>query len=367
MRKLVHSLNLIRTVSIVTVFCLLVSCSQKRLDPVDPDGHSLPHPGMYKCLFEIVGIHSGTKASEVTYATQEAAVNNWILYVFDSAGNYVVSKASSGNSPVQKYLDEGTYTICAVVNYPVSGSGALVEGDTQFPTLSAFHAYRASMTDSSLGNLMMAGSASLTVVKAQVNMSAIPVHRLVAKTGIYKISVDFSYPSLQAAGITIDRIFLTNVYCSSPLVTVLPESGLLGGQSYWYNALGYHTAGSVSSSVAMDVLTSETVGRTLAHGESYTKEYDFYFFPNPSSSAVWGGSWAPRFTRVVIQATLQGETVYYPISLPASVRNKTYMIDEVIIHRPGSSNPEEEIPGSVTVNFSLSMPWGEEYGITENS
>ena len=91
------------------------------------------------------------------------------------------------------------------------------------------------------------------------------------------------------------------------------------------------------------------------------------FFPNPSSSAVWGGSWSPRFTRVVIQATLQGETVYYPISLPASVRNKTYMIDEVIIHRPGSSDPEEEIPGSVTVNFSLSMPWGEEYGITENS
>ena len=198
-------------------------------------------------------------------------------------------------------------------------------------------------------------------------MSAIPVHRLVAKTGIYKISVDFSYPSLQSAGITIDRIFLTNVYFSSPLVTVLPESGLLGGQSYWYNALGYHTAGSFDSSVAMDVLTSETVGRTLAHGESYTKEYDFYFFPNPSSSAVWGGSWSPRFTRVVIQATLQGETVYYPISLPASVRNKTYMIDEVIIHRPGSSDPEEEIPGSVTVNFSLSMPWGEEYGITENS
>ena len=80
------------------------------------------------------------------------------------------------------------------------------------------------------------------------------------------------------------------------------------------------------------------------------------------------GIWIRRLTRLVIEAEIGERTYYYTITLPVSERNKTYIIEEAVIRKLGSRDPEMEEPGSIDVVFRASVEdWPPEYNVTENS
>jgi hypothetical protein len=45
----------------------------------------------------------------------------------------------------------------------------------------------------------------------------------------------------------------------------------------------------------------------------------------------------------VVKATLGTDVYYYPITLPALESNKSYEIEELILTRPGSDDPDKPV------------------------
>jgi hypothetical protein len=63
-----------------------------------------------------------------------------------------------------------------------------------------------------------------------------------------------------------------------------------------------------------------------------------------------------RFTRLVIEGTLNGITYYYPIAIKNLKRNSCYSLD-VKIYRPGSLDPDKEVEyGTLDMRLNV-QPW----------
>ena len=95
-----------------------------------------------------------------------------------------------------------------------------------------------------------------------------------------------------------------------------------------------------------DKLTSTTV----SNEKPYEKEHVFYPYPNPTKDDNYDASWTPRHTLLVVEVTFESKKGYYPVVLPVLERNKTYVIDELVIrHRPGDVPYKPIETGDATV------------------
>ena len=57
---------------------------------------------------------------------------------------------------------------------------------------------------------------------------------------------------------------------------------------------------------------------------------------------------------LVVEVTFQGKKGYYPIELPVLERNKTYVIDELVVkHRPGEEPYKPLETGDATVQITV--------------
>ena len=73
-------------------------------------------------------------------------------------------------------------------------------------------------------------------------------------------------------------------------------------------------------------------------------------------------------TRLVLEAQIGEQTYYYAVTLPVSQRNQVYLIEEAVIRKPGSLDPEQDEPGAIEVTFSTSPDdWSPDYNVTETS
>ena len=125
-----------------------------------------------------------------------------------------------------------------------------------------------------------------------------------------------------------DQIFITNVAGDI-------NFGETASPTVWYNKMAY------SSEQA--AFTYDAPASALANNASYSTAHSFYAYPNPTVDDAEGGSWSARHTRLVIKVTLGTDVYYYPITLPALEANKSYEIDELILTRPGSDNPDKPV------------------------
>ena len=70
-----------------------------------------------------------------------------------------------------------------------------------------------------------------------------------------------------------------------------------------------------------------------------------------------------RFTRLVIEADLNGTTYYYPIAIKELERNCCYSID-VKIQRPGSLDPDKDVEiGTLSLDLEV-LGWNSLPGST---
>jgi hypothetical protein len=133
----------------------------------------------------------------------------------------------------------------------------------------------------------------------------------------------------------------------------------------WHNRMGFR------SEAGVDGLLAETgLDISVTADRPHTQEHVFYFYPNPIPEALDTRSetWTRRRTRLVLETQIGGRTYYYPVTLPASQRNKTYLIEEAVIRKLGSRDPEKDEPGSIDVTFSaVPDEWNPEYDVTENT
>ena len=288
----------------------------------------------------------------------ERAVDDWALLLYKD-GRLIDAGTSDSGSSIRKILVIGDYTAFAVVNPPASFI------PTGYPEISSLEAAESALGDNGPGRLLMAGSRTLSVSVPDGGTQQIGVDRLVCKAGIRKISVRFTDPILAARPFVLKGIYLTNCFRMSHLGGDLEPTDITSDAALWHNRMGYHSETAVNgllAEVGLDIpVTAES---------PHTQEHVFYYYPNPLPEALdsRSGTWTRRRTRLVIEAEIGEQTYYYTVTLPASQRNKTYLIEEAVIRKLGSRDPEKDEPGAIDVVFSTSSEdWSPEYIVTENS
>jgi len=311
-----------------------------------------PGEGGVEVVFSVLG-----EETRVTGTDGERTVDHWALLLYRD-GRLVEAGTSGSGAAIRKRLTEGDYTAFAVVNPPASFVPA------GYPELSALTAAESALVDNAPGALVMAGSRTVTVPVPDGGTQRIGVDRLVCKAGIRKVSVGFTDPLLAARPFVLKGIYLTNCYGKSRYGGDWDAADILSDASLWHNRMGFHSGGA-------DALLAETgLDVPVTADSPHMQEHAFYYYPNPLPEALdsRSGTWTRRRTRLVLEAEIGGRTYYYTVTLPASQRNRTYLIEEAVIRKLGSRDPEEDEPGSVEVVFRTATDdWSPEYNVTENS
>ena len=306
---------------------ILISCSKPAEEPFVQVSFCLSGPE--------------TKVTGVSY-DDESAVACWSVYVFDVSTDWFRYASSADASPVVLSLKAGRpYRCLALVNSSPEG---VVSADDLAGRM-------VSLADNAPGQLLMYGERTFIPV---AGMSEVDLHvkRLVVKLKIQGISVDFSScPEWTGKTLLLKHLYVTNAYMTSTFgedpLSVSPA------RSAWYNTLGWH--GAANASATVDALLSDrNINASIDETHPYTTSHCFYFFPNPvEEDSFRTDIWSPRHTRLVIEASIDGNTYYYPIDIPPVNRNCVCLASNVVIHGPGWSHPE----GGTFAEATVEVDW----------
>lgn len=282
------------------------------------------------------GPETGTRALGTTYA-DESKVNSLQVFVFNGDDREAYRDAGAAMQALIP-ATAGERTVWAVVNAP-NLSDVMKLSDLRAAVSNLSDNIRTDDQGAKfIDSFVMTGSKTQELVDG--GNVPISVKRIVARASIAKISSDFK-DYRENYQVNVKGIYLINVAGGSRYdVGGEPES--------WVNKLGH-------SDASHDALLYDAISDVIVkNGSPYVNEHAFYPYPNihPTSTETptYEDEWNPRGTMLVIEAEMldgegnaiklnevTGQTVgYYPISLPAIERNKTYIIDEVCITRlPG--------------------------------
>lgn len=328
---------------------------------------------LFVCFLLLAGCHPAARRDEgtvevvfsvlgddtrVTGTGGEREVDRWALLLYKD-GRLVETGTSDSGSAIKKKLVAGDYDAFAVVNPPTSFRAA------SYPELNAVTGAESDLRDNAPGRFVMAGRRTVTVPVPDGRTQQIGVDRLVCKASIRKITVQFTNPALADRPFLLKAVFLTNCYGKTLYGNDLRAADILSDASCWYNRMRFQSDGDVDG-----LLAERDIDAFLTADKSHVQEHTFYFYPNPlpETQDNRGGTWSRRHTRLVIEAQIDGQTYYYPVTLPASARNKTYIIEEAVIRKLGSRDPEKDEPGAVDVTFSTSTDdWSPAFHVTETS
>lgn len=326
-----------------------VSCARPPVIPEDPS------PAEDEPTVSVVFSTSGpaTKATGIT-SSGETAIGRWAVFAFDNASGWYTHETSAVGAPIPMVLRAGRmYTCYAIVNYPTSGTGAFDPATVHSP--SDLVEKVAWLPDNAIGNLLMFGSMSFipsaTIYDSEDPSSAvsenktISVSRLVSRIDITGVAVDFSgKPALAAKTFTLKGIYVTNAYRTTHYGMDLIHAELSGSRQAWYNTGGWHRG--EAGETGFDALLGDRgINAVITPSSPYATAHSFYAFPNPTEASDDDretAAWSIRCTRLVIEATLGDETLYWGITVPSMVRNRIYTAASVTIHGRGSTDPEAE-------------------------
>ena len=320
----------------IAAFLLLAAasgCSKENIAPdsswqeVFPIEISIPQPAV--------------KASP---APDETKVNSLQIYVFRSNGGLeAYGKAMS--SKVVTQCTSGPKVIVALANAPdIRDARTKAELDARISDLKA----------NSPGSFVMYGTVSREV-SASSGTITIPVTRMVARVSIQKITNRLDLPQYAGSSIQIRRIYLVNAAGNMKYGDTSYDVKSVKADAFtptvWYNTGACKGDGDLPALLNSRELSSATASPSAP----YTVAHYFYCYPNPTATDSQTGT--ARYTRLVVEVSIDGRLCYYPISIPGIKNNHTYNISELVITHIGSDSPDtpityNEASFTVTVN-----PW----------
>lgn len=177
------------------------------------------------------------------------------------------------------------------------------------------------------------------------NLLDITVRRFAARVKLKKITRGFSPKALAKQDFVIKEVFLSNAIRQSGF-----SSDYMPSEDDFVNKLGV-------TDTRFDYWLRRRIDRALVQNESFDTEQVLYTYPNPFTIDAQEGPFTARNTKLVVHASLDGESCYYVIALGALERNKSYEISELTLTRRGTDTPEEGMDLSgCEFKFSVS-PW----------
>lgn len=363
---------------VAVVLATVVSCA-KPLVIEEPEIHEGEDPAV-EVVFSLAG-NADVKATDISSSNEEA-VNRWAVFVFQNGGTWYRYATSSSASNIPMTLRAGeTYSIYAVVNYPLTGTGAFNPATVDDPSdITSKVAY---LSDNATNSIIMYGydtiTPSATFYDPEDPSTAVTVEkeilvrRIVSRIDVPAVAVDFSAkPWLASKTFTLRHIYVTNAYRTSTYSADYTTTQLSASRSAWYNTGGWHRGEAAESS--MDALLQDrNINAVIVAGNPYSVPHSFYAFPNAmlvSADDHQTGTWTKRCTRIILEATIDSDTYYYQINVPGMSRNRIYSANNIVIRGLGSNDPEviDIDPDVVSATFTVDpLGWDGPFNVTEES
>ncbi len=342
--------------TLAVLLLLSVSCAKplKWVNPQEPENSG----DMVTVLFSASDA-ADSKATGITDES-ERSIGRWAVFAFDDSSNWFRYATSDTGGDIAMNLRAGRqYTCYAVVNYSTSGTGAFVPSTITEP--SHIKNKVAYLGDNAVGRLLMYGRKTITPVPG-MQECRIAVKRIVSRINLTGISVDFSAkPLLAEKTFTLRHVYVTNAYRTTLFGSDYTEAQLSDARTAWYNSGGWHRG--ESAEPEMDALLGQRGINTVITSDSpYLVPLSFYAFPDPvpiGNDRHQMAVWCRRCTRLIIEATLGDETMYYQINVPAMERNYVYSATDIVIRGRGSSDPEiiDIDPNVLDLSFDINDGW----------
>lgn len=299
----------------------LVSCQKNNVAGNEPDG------------YKNVNFSLGTKASG---STPETTVDNIQISVFDQDCNYVAGGRGSGEQISLKVpVGVDNFLVCAVAN------GA----DNNLYKISDLNTLKASRSVlGTSGNFF-----EMFRIKDKVSLRNNETCTLEVKRFAAKVEIDAIKDSIQYDHtLTINKIYLINVNTNVSFDFTTRKEDMVYKQSGGYK----------SDENGVTPFTYQTISNStpLTKDGEYKTVHSFYCYPNPVTSET--GNY--KFTRLVVEATLDGTLYYYPVNLagegfPNGIEsNKVYKITQLTIAGPGSKNADTPVTKE-TLSFHVEV------------
>lgn len=266
-----------------------------------------------------VSVSDADPETKITGVINDKKVNTLQVIVFNKHGLYETS-AVAADSKVTFSCTAGYKKIVALVN---------TDTQTNITTYDELSARKASLVGTDGDNCVMVGETESDI--ASTGSVQIDVKRLASMVVLKSVSTNFGSSYLKNLPFEIKSVYLINA---------AGERAFIGDDE---PALIYNE-GAYDSSTSLDTLYDEVTDGTLTSGGlSYDVDHFFYCYPNPSSMK----------TRLVIEATIDSDTYYYPIELPDLQPNSKYSYS-VTIKGLGKDSPNilltpVDLTASVTV------------------
>lgn len=340
-----------------------------------------------------------TKATESATA-EESKVNTIDLFVFDENGYLNAYKHfneyKAATPPSVNCVSGSKKTIFTLVN------SGLSEGyykqyistleDLRKSTFTLKDNYRPSAGgNGTLDNFEMWGSSGPMALTTGKNTVSITLERIVSRIVVGRIVRNFTSSLLYSADFRIVGFYMSNVTGTYGLSENESDRFRTTESDSWLNPYRYDTAhtpyaGYIDIDSSADRWLHYTYPSpvSLSQGGALNVGMRFYVFPNnaPFDAAEGGETddFKPRQTKLVIEATCNGETCYYPIpitemasyprlpeddpgyaSQKASYKglraNRSYRLDQIVLTRLGNNNPDVPVHTSDMVPGINIMPW----------
>ncbi len=286
-----------------------------------------------------------TRTSDTDATENECRIGNLQILVFDE------------NGEMESYLDMGEMTEGRVKTrtgikrvFAIANGPSLAECRTEEEmegTVIGLGEW-----NGSADGFIMSGSNICTVSGNSVTICPVDISRYVSRVVLKSITnkLPEAFGTLHVTG-----VMLTNAVASHNI----------GGDSddmMWDNKLGHPDILSPHSSCTL--CDSEI---DLSSGESHETPIRLYCYPNPTASDRFSPdhSFSPRYTRLVIAASIDDKEYYYPIPLPGLERNTTYDVSVTVYHA-GSDDPEEPASPAYVGVYITARDWYSGPDITEN-
>lgn len=297
-----------------------------------------------------------TKASGLSHGVQsdDNYINTLEVFIFNNEGR------AAGTLDVYKKFNSNELTsLMGIKVQTVTGSKSIwvvanshKEDWTGVNTLEQFKEVVSSLEKENLKSFSMSGSAE-AVVEGETAVD-IEISRNVARVHLSGVRTDFAGTPYEGETLKNVKAYLINV-----VGDVVVSSGAAAEESRILNS--EKLVQGDQESCAMGGMLYDNIAQEIGD-DGYETSHYFYCYEN----MVEAEDAQNRFTKLVVQADLNGTTYYYPVSINregfgytqsnghAGVKRNTSYSMELVIKRPGASDPDSVLEyGAASVNVSV--------------
>ncbi len=297
----------------------------------------------YKVLTKNTGLHNLDAMAMDSINLLEAFIfkEDGSLELYRRFGNSEIVKV--GLSNLQFEITPGKKHIYAVANSKTKWAG--------ITTLDKFLKVPVYLQDEKYGYFTMAASTEIDIRESTT--IRLKMKRLVSKIVVNGIKTKFAGTPYDGMYLRSARLYLTNVYGSKTYIGEdLADPKILNkGKDIEADVSSTQIPGAFSENV-----------HTLVGDAGYDTPQYFYCYENMIEQETSGR----KFTRLVLEAVLDGKTYYYPIDINQpgygwtsaidhkGIKRSTIYTYNFVITGPGSDDPEKKITfKNITLDASV--------------